>query len=56
MSRSAAARWWRGTLGLPPCLGREQMPQGGWTETVATGSIDLPTTVTRICNQAMGMR
>jgi hypothetical protein len=49
-------KWWRGTLGLPPCLGREQMPQGGWTETVATGNIDLAATVTRICNQALAMR
>ena len=46
-------RWWRGELGLPPHLGRDQMPQGGWTETVATGSVDLAATVTRICNLAM---
>jgi hypothetical protein len=49
-------KWWRGTLGLPPCLGREHMPQGGWTETVAAGSIDLAATATRICNQALGTR
>jgi hypothetical protein len=46
-------RWWRGELGLPSYLRRDQMPQGGWTETVATGSIDLAATVTRICNLAV---
>ena len=25
-------RWWRVDLGLGPYLGREEMPQGGWTE------------------------
>ena len=46
-------RWWRGTLGLPPFLTRAQMPQGGWTETAATGSIDLTATVRRICDLAL---
>lgn len=46
-------RWWRRELGLPSCLRRDQMPQGGWTETVAMGSIDLAATVTRICNLAV---
>src|SRR5438270_355215 len=46
-------RWWRRELGLPSYLSRGQMPQGGWTETVAAGSIDLPATVTRICNLAV---
>lgn len=46
-------RWWRGELGLPSYLRRNQMPQGGWTETVAAGSVDLAATVTRICNLAM---
>jgi hypothetical protein len=44
--------WWRRGLGLPAYLSREQMPQGGWTETAAAGSIDLAATVTRICAQA----
>jgi hypothetical protein len=30
-----------------------QMPQGGWTETVAAARIDLAATVTRICNLAV---
>jgi hypothetical protein len=46
-------RWWRSDLGLPPCLKREQMPQGGWTETVAVGAIDLAATVARVCEQAL---
>lgn len=46
-------RWWRGELALPQYLGPGQMPQGGWTETVAVGGIDLAATVTRICNLAV---
>jgi hypothetical protein len=46
-------RWWRRELGLPSYLSRGQMSQGGWTETVAAGSVDLPATVTRICNLAV---
>ncbi len=45
--------WWRGELGLPSFLRRDQMPQGGWTETVAAGRVDLAATVTRICNLAV---
>jgi hypothetical protein len=45
-------RWWRGELGLPSYLERDQMPQGGWTETVDAGSVDLAATLTRICNLA----
>jgi hypothetical protein len=58
-AQSAAAietdvlKWWRGTLGLPSCLTRAHMPQGGWTETVAAGRINLAATVTRICNLAV---
>jgi hypothetical protein len=46
-------RWWRRELGLPSYLSRDQMPQGGWTETVAAGRADLAATVTRICNLAV---
>jgi hypothetical protein len=46
-------RWWRGELALPSYLKRDQMPQGGWTETVAAGRVDLAATVTRICNLAV---
>ena len=28
-------RWWRDVLGAPPSVLRDQMPQGGWTETVS---------------------
>src|SRR5204862_7076956 len=58
-AKSAAAietdvlKWWRGALGLPSYLTRDQMPQGGWTETVAAGRVDLAATVTRICNLAV---
>jgi hypothetical protein len=45
--------WWRGRLDLPSYLGRDQMPQGGWTETVATGSVDLAATVKLICDLAI---
>ena len=46
-------KWWRGALGLPSYLTRDHMPQGGWTETVAAGRVDLAATVTRICNLAV---
>jgi hypothetical protein len=45
--------WWRGGLGLPSFLSRAQMPQGGWTETVDAGRIDLGVTVTQICQMAV---
>ena len=48
-------RWWRAELALPSYLKRDQMPQGGWTETVAAGRVDLAATVTRICNLAVGV-
>lgn len=46
-------RWWRRNLRLPPYLKREQMPQGGWTETVALDSIDLAATVGHVCELAL---
>ena len=58
-AKSAAAietdvlKWWRGALGLPSYLTRGHMPQGGWTETVAAGRVDLAATVTRICKLAV---
>lgn len=45
--------WWRADLRLPSFLIREQMPQGGWTETVAMTGIDLDATVARICERAL---
>jgi hypothetical protein len=46
-------RWWRGELGLPSYLSRGQMPQGGWTETVAAAGIDLAATVAHVCELAL---
>jgi hypothetical protein len=40
--------WWRAELGLPLHLGKLEMPQGGWTETVDSSEIDLAATVRRI--------
>jgi hypothetical protein len=34
-------RWWREEIGAPPALSREQMPQGGWTETVSLRSVSM---------------
>jgi hypothetical protein len=42
-------RCWRHELGLPSYLRRDQMPQGGWTETVAAGRVDLAATVAHVC-------
>jgi hypothetical protein len=46
-------RWWRGDLGLPAYLSRDQMPQGGSTETVAACRVDLAATVARLCELAL---
>jgi hypothetical protein len=35
--------WFREDLGLAQFLNSEQMPQGGWTETVDASEIDLST-------------
>lgn len=40
--------WWRKDLGLPPYLSKDEMPQGGWTETVELDVIDIPATIARI--------
>jgi hypothetical protein len=34
--------WIRNDLGAPPALSRDQMPQHGWTETVAATKVGLP--------------
>jgi hypothetical protein len=36
-------KWFRVEIGLPMYLSDNQMPQGGWTETVDASEIDLPT-------------
>jgi hypothetical protein len=46
-------RWWRADLALPPFLTENQIPQGGWTETVASARIDLAATVARVCARAV---
>jgi hypothetical protein len=40
--------WWRAELALPIHLGRPEMPQGGWTETVDSSEINLAATLERI--------
>lgn len=40
--------WWRGELALPAYLGPQEMPQGGWTETVCVEEVDLALTMRRI--------
>ncbi len=47
-------RWWRKDLCLPPYLGPQEMPQGGWTETVESCEIDVPETVRRMHRGASG--
>lgn len=39
---------WRKDLGLPRYLGKHEMPQGGWTETVDADAISVPATIARI--------
>lgn len=45
---AAVLRWWRKELGLPAHLGRNEMPHGGWTETVDLHEIDVAATIQRI--------
>jgi len=49
---SAMLAGWR-RAGMPSCLARGQRPQGGWTETVALGRLDLAAEVTRLCKLAV---
>jgi hypothetical protein len=46
--------WWRAELALPVHLGKQEMPHGGWTETVDSTEIDLAATTLRIQNLATG--
>ena len=48
--------WWRTDLALPVHLGKQEMPQGGWTETVDSTEIDLAATIQRVRNLAAGSR
>jgi hypothetical protein len=45
--------WWRVDLGLGPYLGRQEMPQGGWTETVDSMEINVASTIRRIMTLAL---
>lgn len=47
-TEDAILNWWRKELGLPPYLTAAEMPQSGWTETVAAYEIDLAATMRRI--------
>jgi hypothetical protein len=44
---------WRRRQRLPSAVGAAQMPQGGWTETVAADGIDLAAAVARACELAL---
>jgi len=44
---------WRAELGLPVHLGKLEMPQGGWTETMDATEIDLAATMRRIQRMAI---
>jgi hypothetical protein len=46
-------QWWRAKLSLPVHVKSPEMPQGGYTETVAMNRIDLPATVARVCELAL---
>jgi hypothetical protein len=45
-------KWWRTDLQLPPCLGPDEMPQKGWTETVALAEINVAETIRRMRSMA----
>jgi hypothetical protein len=45
---TAILDWWHIDLGLPIHLGRNEMRQGGWTETVAASEIDLAVTMAQM--------
>ena len=49
---AAMLEGWR-RAGMPSYLAQGQMPQGGWTETVALGRLDLAAEVTRLCKLAV---
>lgn len=34
--------WWRDGLQMPPFLGKQETPHGGWTETISASAIDAP--------------
>lgn len=40
--------YWRTDLQLPPFLGKQEMPQGGWSETVDLDAVDIVITIVRI--------
>ncbi len=44
-TEQALLRYWRKDLGAPEALSREDMPQGGWTETASTRKVGLQRTI-----------
>lgn len=49
---SAILRWWRQDLIQPPYLHADDMPQGGWTETVSADAVSLPDVWVKVCELA----
>ena len=49
-------KWWRADLQLPPYLGPDEMPQKGWTETVALAEINVAETIRRMRSIEVGAR
>jgi hypothetical protein len=37
----ATLAWWRAELGAGPFMNAEEMPQGGWTETISADAVEL---------------
>ncbi len=40
--------WWRNELGAPAAIVKDDMPQGGWTETASLLWVDIDATRARI--------
>lgn len=52
----AIIRWWRTELYQPVYLTADDMPQGGWTETVSADALSLPDIWSKVCELADGQR
>lgn len=48
----AIIRWWRTELCQPVYLSADEMPQGGWTETVSADALSLPDIWSKVCELA----
>lgn len=49
-------KWWRYDLHLPPCLGPEDMPQAGYTETVSADALSLPDIWAKVLELSAALR